>query len=626
MAEHIEGEQQLFDPAAFGEELFDDALRDAFTSFALPDAAELPPPLRLERIRLERMLGFRECEIDLAHFNILVGANNSGKSSLLRVIRFGYTLLNAHFSRADDERVHLARGRNLDDSLLPVAEVRDLWYGGTRRLGNEHLLARVGLRFEEGLEIEFGLKSPFGHATSRLMTEDSTIDRALWDRLARRPIVYVPSSVGVVAHEEYRTPVRVDALIAGGHVHEVLRNLLLSLQASGRLEALAQLVGQFFDAGLGQVSFDAAADQFIKTTYRADAEHDLFNVGAGFLQVLQVLAFLVQQQPGVLLVDEPDAHLHSSLQRTAVDVLRAAASDLGVQVLLATHSKEIVNYVDPDSLLVVDRSLQRLERLGPHESAISVLETLGAIDSVDAYYVLRTRRLLLVEGASDTKVLHGFAVKRGMRLFEGDSRVVAIETGGDSTPAARSDLAILEKMIGAEVQSLQIRDRDSRIQAHVEFEEGSSPRPVHFWRKGSIESYLVVPPALARLVAASASLQFDEVLPQVEELVQQAVKDLADDTFDRVSTKVKEFLGKTEERWVEVAEANKRARVELDVDEALRHLSKGKLLLADVRLRLQNAFGVTFGNQRLIDEVLEDEVDGEVWDVLDRIALLAAQA
>lgn len=72
--------------------------------------------------------------------------------------------------------------------------------------------------------------------------------------------------MGVVAHEEYRTPVRVDALIAGGHVHEVLRNLLLALKEGEQLGVLASLIGRFFNDELGDVSFDAATDQFIRTS------------------------------------------------------------------------------------------------------------------------------------------------------------------------------------------------------------------------------------------------------------------------------------------------------------------------------------------------------------------------
>lgn len=601
-------------------ERFEDPLRTAFARFAGP---EDPPGDRpaLRAVRLVRALGFRDMEVRLEPFTVLVGANNSGKSSLLRLIRFAYSLILAHVDRVDVTAAHLSKGRNLDDSLLPVAEVRDLWFGGVRREANTHLLAEIELEFDE-LALRFGLKSPFGHATSRVLSDQLDLPRDFWDRLTAFPIVYVPSSVGVVAHEEYRTPVRVDALIAGGHVHEVLRNLLLSVSQKGRLDLLGDLLANYFPGGLGGIRFDEAVDQYITATYSGDADHDLFNVGAGFLQVLQMLAFIVHQNPSVLLVDEPDAHLHSSLQRTTVDVLRGAAADLGMQVVMATHSKEIINYVDPEDLLVVDRAATSLSTLAPHESAITILEGLGSIDAVDAYFVLRNKRVLLVEGKTDIKVLHGFGAKRDVTLFEGDHRVVAIPTTGDSTATARSDLAILEAMIGSSIESLQIRDRDARLRAHLEAEEASAARPLHVLRRGSIETYLIVPAAIARVINDALDKDSPVSEAEVNTIVLDAAETLRDETFDRVASRFRTTAQRLEDRYVDVAEANSVARdVLADRESFIEHVD-GKALLAAVRRAVQERYGVTFGNQRLIDEITEQEVDDEIWDVLMRIQAL----
>jgi predicted ATPase len=139
------------------------------------------------------MLGFENATVYPDDFTVLVGANNSGKSSLMRAISFAQTLLRVHVEREDAEHVVLARGRNLDDSLLPVPEVKDLWYGGIRRVGNDWVMAEIELEFETGLVLGFGLKGPFGHATSRLLDDSSRqVSRADFDRLTAYPIVYVP--------------------------------------------------------------------------------------------------------------------------------------------------------------------------------------------------------------------------------------------------------------------------------------------------------------------------------------------------------------------------------------------------------------------------------------------------
>ena len=616
----------LFDEGEFGPEILEAPSGEGV--FAALAAARSGShggnPLRLVRIRLADILGFKRAVVYPEDFCVLVGANNSGKSSLMRAVAFAQTLLSVHFERRDGDEVVLARGRNLDDQLLPVPVVKDLWYGGQRRRGNDWVMAEIELEFDSGLTVGFGLKGPFGHATSRLLGEDRRISAADYDRLAAFPIVYVPSSVGIVDREEYRTPARIGSLIASGRAHEVLRNLLNDLHREGRLPEVAGVLGRYFDGAIDRVSFDLVSDEFIHVTYREDSDHDLFSAGAGFLQVLQLITFLVHSRPGILLVDEPDAHLHSSLQRLVVDVLRNASRELGLQVLLATHSKEIVNYVDPSELLVVDRKQEVLRGLGEHESAISVLESLGSIDSIDAYHVITNRKVVLVEGTSDTRVLRSLAAKVDNHVFEGADRLVVIETGGESTPAARTDLAILERIMGNDVRTLQILDRDARLPASVARAETGSPRPLHVWKRDSIESYLVIPGAISRLVTAKkADLDPIEVLIVVHAMCDAAVDDLREATFDRVATRYRHDVIAREGRNVEPAEANAAAREAMKERDALQRLTRGKDLLAMVRRRVQEKFGVSFGNQALVAEATEEEVDPEVWGILRDIQALA---
>jgi len=344
----------------------------------------------------------------------------------------------------------------------------------------------------------------------------------------------------------------------------------------------------------------------------------------GSLQVLQLVTFVVHEKPGILLVDEPDAHLHSSLQRLVVDVLRKWSRASGYQVLLATHSKEIVNHVDADELLVVDRRQRVLRGLGEHESAISVLNSLGSVDSVDAYQVVTTRKVVLVEGATDPKILRALAAKRDSHVFEGGSRIVVIEPGGESTPAARSDLEIGERIIGHPISSLQIRDRDARLDRHVAATEAASRRPLHVWRRDSIESYLVVPATLARLIAERGGGTAEEIEPKVHRFIDESVEELRDETLDRTSTtyrhQVIQFEGG---RGVEPAETNRAAREAMEDPDTRLRLTRGKDHLARVRDRVAVAYGgISFGNMAILKEMQEGEVDPELWEILDEIEAL----
>jgi energy-coupling factor transporter ATP-binding protein EcfA2 len=64
----------------------------------------------------------------------------------------------------------------------------------------------------------------------------------------------------------------------------------------------------------------------------------------GWLQLAGVLAFMRQCEHGSLvLLDEPDRHLHPSLQRTMLELVAKEQHRLDAQVVLATHSSVLLN-------------------------------------------------------------------------------------------------------------------------------------------------------------------------------------------------------------------------------------------------------------------------------------------
>src|SRR5688572_13638873 len=85
--------------------------------------------VRLTGIGLENFKGFEAVDVDLTDFNILVGANNSGKSTILQAIKLGHFLLRQHYPEVGSP----AKGRTLPAAILPVAERRDLWHRGQWR-------------------------------------------------------------------------------------------------------------------------------------------------------------------------------------------------------------------------------------------------------------------------------------------------------------------------------------------------------------------------------------------------------------------------------------------------------------------------------------------------------------
>ena len=74
-----------------------------------------------------------------------------------------------------------------------------------------------------------------------------------------------------------------------------------------------------------------------------DRPVDLTSVGVGVSQVLPVLAVCLLAEPGdIILLEQPELHLHPALQMRLADFLLACV-DSGRQIIVETHSEHLVN-------------------------------------------------------------------------------------------------------------------------------------------------------------------------------------------------------------------------------------------------------------------------------------------
>jgi ABC-type dipeptide/oligopeptide/nickel transport system ATPase component len=176
---------------------------------------------------------------------------------------------------------------------------------------------------------------------------------------------YIPGLAGIPLTEEKRSKLIVQRLAAAGDANTVLRNVLdlLRLIIVGGDMGLA-LVERYVSRVMGgfnlEVNFeDDKHTNIIAIFQTADmrgADPKRFKplelAGIGFLQVIQIFAYMVYFRPVILLVDEPDAHLHPTAQEKLVSVLSEAAMRFDTQVVLSTHSPSVVRALPPAARVI----------------------------------------------------------------------------------------------------------------------------------------------------------------------------------------------------------------------------------------------------------------------------------
>ena len=86
---------------------------------------------------------------------------------------------------------------------------------------------------------------------------------------------------------------------------------------------------------------------------------ELYWIGSGFQIWCQLLTHLIRaKESSLIVIDEPEVYLHADLQRQLVGLLR----DYNADVILATHSTEIMGEAEPADLVLIDKKNRSGER------------------------------------------------------------------------------------------------------------------------------------------------------------------------------------------------------------------------------------------------------------------------
>jgi hypothetical protein len=161
---------------------------------------------------------------------------------------------------------------------------------------------------------------------------------------------------------------------------------------------------------------------------------EIFWAGFGFQVWCQMLTFIVQSKGmSLFIVDEPDIYLHSDLQRQLLGILKS----LGPDILIATHSTEIITEADPDDLLVINKRFQSGKRLKDASQLQGIFHVLGSNLNPVLTQLAKTKRALFIEG-KDFQLLSRFArrIDRNQLANRSDFAVVGSgpRRGGNSFP------------------------------------------------------------------------------------------------------------------------------------------------------------------------------------------------
>lgn len=574
------------------------------------ETAERPP--RLERVRIAGLKAFDNTEVTLPLLTVLTGPNNSGKSTVLQAIALGYECLRRC---TDTEKWRLVdSGRAVTAfEFLPVNEPRDLWF---RRIWkpakDKERPVEIGLHFDGGRSLAFRIRFLFGVLNIKLHERVGDFTPTLLKALLSSAPVLIPATPGPAAHEDFLTLAAVHRLLTVREPSRVVRNILKRLQDDGDAEALRfvdETLVRYFKTNIALIDFDERRDLELRAPLRQDGyDIDIVSSGSGLNQILQLACIIAWRKPSLVLLDEPDAHLHSSVQIELFDFLYDLTRERGVQVVLSTHSRDLISQAPLEQIVPVDASRRVLEPLKSLDHLLLEYQRYGALSNVDLALLYQTKNCVFLEGVSDARLLPRIAERCNVNVFTGPNQVVPFEFKGVDKLRYLPDLvSLFERLTGGTLRWAVIRDSDCNLpEVKEKYVEQALTKLTcahfHQWARHSLENYLLEPGLIVSAVRSrKADTELDEAA--AEALLESAVAAIEDETSGVFVTRAQlayRDLRLGDNPHDEGARAATRYLRSLSSLEQKLHAYPGKAVFGKFVERLQGQHGV---NLRLDDIV-----------------------
>ena len=468
----------------------------------------------IRTVRIRGFKRFQDTEFSLPGHVVLAGPNNTGKTTLLQAIASWalalqrWRELNDFNRRQGYKRAPIARQTF---AAVPLRSFDLLWTD--RRYRGQTIEIELGLNPGESVSMEF-----IADSTEQIYVRPNAAVPSETLRELSLDTVFVPPMTGLGTEEPLFQPPMIEQLLGLGRPGEVLRNLLAEANRNEPAwDALQASIEKLFGYELLPPDTGGA---FIRAEYvtAAGAQPlDIASAGSGFQQVLMLLAFLNTREGAVLLLDEPDAHLHVILQDAIYHELRSVAARQRSQLVMATHSEVIINSVEPRELCV---TLNEPRMLADQEERGRLISSLRVLSNVDIMQALGVRGVLYVEDYTDFSILRAWAAAlehRAMGLLATElmwkQQVFQAQEGRPGIRAREHFNAL--QLVHEGLPGLELRDGDGQPVPDTEI-TGTGLQRLS-WRRYEIESYLVHPKPLARFVEAEVGVAAAN--PHIEDML-----------------------------------------------------------------------------------------------------------
>lgn len=385
----------------------------------------------LTSIKIRNFKRFSDVDVELDKAVVLIGPNNSGKTTALQALALwdiGLRRWNEkRKGKSSPEKRPGVTVNRRDLFSIPVPSANLLWHNlhvrdvqrtkenGKSQPKTENVRVDIivdgvvnGAKWSCGLEFDYANEESFYCRPLRL-DKGGKIRMSVPKEVESLRVAFLPPMSGLADREFVKEPGEIGVLIGQGQTAQVLRNLCYKIHQGGKpghWDHLVDHIRSMFGVELLEPEYIAERSE-ITMAYKDERGNrlDLSSSGRGLQQTLLLLAHLYANPGAVLLLDEPDAHLEILRQRQTYNLLIQVAEQQSSQIVAASHSEVVLGEAaNRDMVIAFVGKPHRIDDRGSQ-----VLKSLQDIGFDQYYQAEEMGWVLYLESSTDLSILQAFA-------------------------------------------------------------------------------------------------------------------------------------------------------------------------------------------------------------------------
>ena len=567
---------------------------------------------KLKSVQIINYKCFERVSFRTKDINVLIGENNAGKSTAIESIkliafaidRFKTTKFIECPEELSIKKIDRCIALKIDSLLIDINDASYKRNGKTSKI--------IGY-FDNNLKIEIYIIDLNVYAVA--YNKKITINNRNLFIKAECPQIYVMPHFNLLRESEQLIDDRRtkgDRFNYRSSLH--FRNEIYLYQ--DKLDLLNNLLRQTWKNLRAKLEYTLTPDADIKLNIiDYDFAIEIKNYGSGLQMWLQILWFLckINTEDCIVILDEPDVYIHADLQRKLYHLVENKFS----QVVIATHSIEIISETNISNILIVDKTKNKFNFCKAKESLMPVLTALGTTKNIMLTNLQRNNKCLFVEG-NDLELLDGiYKIANGSKTKSLKEIATCKLNGKDNYRETFGASKIFKEDSEGTFKTFCLLDKhyNENFNRKITEEAKAYGVLIHFLERIEIENYLIVPRIFASMINESEDM--------VKRKIVELSLSLKGETFDRIlQSKILEYRKMMDHK--DISQISKETREYVNANwnnfDNIVKIASGKELKGKIYDWLKNEFNIHCSDKKIIEMMIIDDIPYDLVEKKKKIA------